>query len=111
MAVMLSSKVRRDSSEKLVVELELDTDEYRNLQGHVDNLHVFAEEALYTPARVSMRGKNEATKYFLIPRNLRKGLHIYGNVACNRLQSPDGKQIFVYMVDPYTQQLPKMEGV
>ena len=69
------------------------------LKGEINDVHVFSERVTDVPSRVSLRGKNEATKYFLIPRQLRKDLAIRGKVSCQRLDR-EGKSVFVYVIDP-----------
>ena len=97
MGEIVSSK--RHEEDKVVVELLLDHDEYRQLKGEMDDIYVFSDKVARTPSKVSLRGRNEATKYFLIPRKLRKQLAINGEVSCQRLDS-DGKSIFIYVLDP-----------
>jgi len=98
MGEIMSSKKHNDE-EKVVVELLLDYEEYRQLKGEMDDIYVFSDKTARTPSRVSLRGRNEATKYFLIPRQLRKQLAVNGEVSCQRIDS-DGKLIFIYVLDP-----------
>ena len=77
-------KIEREG-ESVLMQMKLSLDEFRQLKGELDELFVIAREASKTPSRVSMRGKNEATKYFLIPRNFRKNLSLRGKVSCQRV--------------------------
>lgn len=77
----------------------LDQDEFRQLKGEMDDVYLFSENVANVPSRVSLRGRNEATKYFLIPKKLRKKLSVNGEVSCQRLET-DGKDIFIYVLDP-----------
>ena len=97
MGAILSS--HRHEHGKVIVEVLLDQAEYRQLAGEIDNVYLFSEQTARTPSKVNMRGRNEATKYFLIPRQLRKKLAIYGGVSCQRFDF-DGRSIFIYVVDP-----------
>lgn len=92
---------RRHAGDKVIVEVLIDQDEFRQLRGELDDVYLFSENVVKTPSKVSLRGRNHATQYFLIPRKLRKDLSIGGEVSCQRLESEDGKSIFVYVLDPY----------
>ncbi len=83
--------------ERVVAEIELTRHEAKELRGEMANVTLFTEERAHVPARISLRGRNEATKYFLIPRQLRKDLNTMGSVSCQRIERPD-KDIFVYVV-------------
>lgn len=98
-AILCSRRYGKDSN-KVVVELVVDSDEFRQLRGEMDNVYLFSEDVANVPSRVSLRGRNDATKYFLIPRQLRQNLSVRGEVSCQRLESEDGKTIFVYVLDP-----------
>lgn len=95
MGFILSSKRAQD---KVVVEAMLDHQELVQLKGEIDDVHLFSEKNADLQTNISRRGKNEATKYFLIPRQMRKDLIIENAVACQRINTPD-KAIFVYVVD------------
>lgn len=97
MGIVLSSKREQD---KIIVETLLDRTEMANLRGEFDDVHLFSERAIDVHANISGRGKNEATKYFLIPTNLRKDLPTIGlsePVLCQRINTPD-KAIFIYVI-------------
>ncbi|RME53647.1 hypothetical protein D6783_01355 [Candidatus Woesearchaeota archaeon] len=83
----------------MIVEVLLNQDEFRQLKGELNDVYLFSERVAATPSRVSLRGRNEATKYFLIPRQLRKRLAVFGSVSCQRIDAGE-KSIFVYVVDP-----------
>ena len=68
------------------------------LKGHINNICVFSEDAAEIKTNLSQRGKNEATKYFLIPRELRSDLKFNEKVKCQKLET-NSKIIFVYVVD------------
>lgn len=81
--------------EQVHVALVMSKKEFKQLAGELSDLLVVARGAASTPARVSMRGKNEATKYFLIPRSFRKGLSLRGKVSCQRIDTCAGST-FIY---------------
>ncbi|MBW2990739.1 hypothetical protein KY348_03475 [Candidatus Woesearchaeota archaeon] len=95
MGSILSSRREKD---KVIIEASLDHEELVQLKGEIDNVHLFSEEVADLRTNISRRGKNEATKYFLIPRHLRKDLSIREPVSCQRINTPD-KAIFVYVVN------------
>lgn len=98
MGAILTSR-RHEHTGKVIVEVLLDPAEYRQLGGEMDNIYLFTERAAAIPSRVSLRGRNEATKYFLIPRQLRRKLSISGGVSCQRFDH-DCRSVFIYVVDP-----------
>ena len=67
MGAILSSRMKDDG--KIVFEISVDYEESIQLQGHMDNVHLFSENASDIETNISQRGKNEATKYFLIPKS------------------------------------------
>jgi hypothetical protein len=102
MGEILTSR-RHTQNGKVIVEVLLDQQEYRQLGGEMDNVYLFSERTASIPSKVSLRGRNEATKYFLIPRQLRKKLAIYGGVSCQRFDY-QGRAVFIYVVDSYKSQ-------
>ncbi len=96
MGRILGTKTTKDG--KVVFEIELSYEESLQLRGHINNICVFSEDAAEIKTNLSQRGKNEATKYFLIPRELRPGLRFNEKVKCQKLET-DSKIIFVYVVD------------
>jgi len=95
MADVLNIKNNQDG--KVLIELEVDYDEYLNLKGSIDNIRIFSEEAANIITRLTQRGAHEATKYFLIPKELRENLKMNGNVKCQRLELGNNL-FFVYML-------------
>ena len=96
MGSIVGMKTAKD--EKVVVEVELDYNESLQLKGHIKNIHLFSEDAANIKTNLSQRGTNEATKYFLIPRELRDSLTFDEKVNCQRIET-GSKVIFVYVVD------------
>jgi hypothetical protein len=96
MGKILGTKTTKEG--KVIFEVELGYEEALQLKGYINNICVFSEDAAEIKANLSQRGKNEATKYFLIPRELRPGLKFNEKVKCQKLET-DSKIIFVYVVD------------
>ena len=90
--------IRTTKEDNVVVELEMTYEESLQLKGHIKNIHLFSEDAADIKTNLSQRGTNEATKYFLIPRELRENLDFDEKVKCQRIDT-DSKIVFVYMVD------------
>ncbi len=86
----------------ILAEVLLTREEARDLGGEMENVMVFTEERAKTPSRISLRGRNEATKYFLIPKHLRKTLNTRGSVSCQRMKRED-KDVFIYVVHADTE--------
>ena len=98
MGSIISSKLREDG--KVVFEVVLDYDEAIQLQGHMDNVYLFSENISSIRTGISQRGKNESTKYFLIPRTLRKDLNFNSDVHCLKVDTKT-KFAYIYLVDKY----------
>ena len=62
------------------------------------NIHTFSEDAATIKTHLSQRGANEATKYFLIPRELRENLNFDENVKCQKIDT-ETRSIFIFVVD------------
>ena len=97
MATIISSR-RHDGNGKVVLEVLSEYDEFLQLKGHLDDIHLFTEKVAEIKTNISQRGKNEATKYFLIPRQFRKGFRFNNTTSCQRLDLGN-KVVFVYVVD------------
>ena len=96
MGSIINSKTANDG--KLIFEVLVDYEESLELKGHIKNVHLFSEDATDTKAKISLRGRKAATKYFLIPKDLRKDLKFDALVKCQKIET-QSKVIFVYVVD------------
>lgn len=90
--------VKALKGDKVFVEVVMDYEEYLCLEGHTKNVYLFSEDSARIKSNLSQRGTNEATKYFLIPRELREGLEFADDAKCQRIDS-DAVTLFIYMVD------------
>lgn len=90
--------IKTIKDDKVLVEVEMSYSESLKLKGHIKNIHLFSEDSAEIKSNLSQRGTNEATKYFLIPKELRGGLKFNEKVKCQRIDS-ESKIIFIYMVD------------
>jgi len=89
---------RMIGGDKVVFEIEMDYKDSLKLKGHVRNVHIFSEDAADIKTNLSQRGTNEATKYFLIPRELRGTLEFSKNVKCQKIET-ETKKIFIFAMD------------
>lgn len=96
MGVITGIKTTRDN--KVIVGVELDYEESLKLKGHVQNIFLFSEDAAEIKTNLTQRGSNEATKYFLIPRELRENLTFNKKVKCQRIET-NSRIFFVYSVE------------
>jgi superfamily II RNA helicase len=96
MGTILGTKTTKDN--KVICEVEMDYEESLELKGHIKDIHVFSEDAAEIKTNLSKRGTNEATKYFLIPKELRKGLKFNELVKCQKIET-DLRKIFIFVVD------------
>jgi hypothetical protein len=94
MGKILRQKLKEDT---IVAEIALTKEEARDLGGEMENITLFTEEKATVPTKISLRGRNEATKYFLIPKTLRRSINTMGSVSCQRIRRT-GRDIFVYVV-------------
>ena len=83
---------------EMILEVKMSYEESLNLKGHIQNIYLFSEDAAEIKSNLSQRGANEATKYFLIPRELRNNLTFTEQVFCQRIDFGE-KMIFIYMAE------------
>ena len=98
MGTILGSKVTGDG--KIVYTVSLEPDESLQLKGHMDDIHLFSERTAEIKTNIATRGKNDATKYFLIPREIREGIKVNSEIACQKIETRT-KVIFVYVMDKF----------
>tara|TARA_Y100000310_G_scaffold78020_1_gene74618 strand:- start:23823 stop:24134 length:312 start_codon:yes stop_codon:yes gene_type:complete len=95
MGMIVSSKIKSENN--IVLELLLDYQEALQLQGQIDNVHIFSDNITHNQTFVSTRGKKGTTKYFLIPKQLRHGVDFEQKINCQKIDLPE-KIIFIYSV-------------
>ena len=95
MGTIISSKKDGDN---VIVEVLTDYDEFLQLKGHLNDIRLIAENTAEVQTNISQRGKNAATKYFLIPRQFRKGFKFDNTTSCQRLDFKN-KVLFIYVVN------------
>ncbi len=88
----------KNDNGKIIFEVELEPEESTQLKGHYADVHLFTENVAEFETNIATRGKNSCTKYFLIPKNLRKDLDYKCPVNCQKIETKD-RTIFIYVVD------------
>ena len=88
----------KKQKEKVILQVAMNYNEAIQLNGHLTNVHLFSEETTKTETNLSQRGKNSATKYFLIPKEMRKDLKFNRKVMCQRIDN-GSKTFFIYVID------------
>lgn len=96
MGTILSSKIKEDG--KMIFEVLLSYDEALQLQGNITDVHLFTENVVDAETMITQRGKNEATTYFLVPKELRKKQKLKGKATCQKIETKT-KSIFIYVID------------
>lgn len=94
------SSVKTINDEKVTMTLELTQKEALWLKGNLDKMHVFSENNLEFETRLVQRGKRESTKYFLMPKEFRKGIIPSNSVKCNKIETTT-KNLFIFAVDKF----------
>ncbi len=101
MGAILNSRVVKD---KIVFSVCVEQEEALQLKGNVKDIHIFSERIADIRTNLSGRGKNSATKYFLIPRELRKNIKFpqTKQISCQKIDAKE-HVIFIYLVNkiPY----------
>jgi len=105
MGKIISSRKQRD---KVISEIMFDYEEHLQLKGHLDDVHLFTEHVAEVQTNISQRGKNAATKYFLIPRQFRQGFKFNNTTSCQRFELKN-KVVFIYVVNKLKVNLSKRE--
>ena len=82
----------------MVLEVCVDYDEALQLKGHMDHVHIFSEKIADVKTNMVQRGKNESTRYLLIPKGMRTNLGYRGISKCQKIETKS-KIIFIFMMD------------
>jgi len=98
MGIIISSKLKGE--EQVIFEVLMDYKEALQLNGHMENIHLFSENNVSVKTNLSTRGKGGATKYLLIPRELRKNLKFNREIKCQKIELKN-KTIFIYVLEKF----------
>lgn len=92
--------LKKLSYEKVQVNLELAHYEFVRLQGHLDKMHIFSENNFEYETRLVQRGKSDATKYILVPKEFRKNMKPSNNVKCTNIETKT-QNILIFSINKY----------
>ena len=95
MGTIISS---RKDGKKVITEVSSDYEEYLHLKGHLEDIYLFSENVAEVQTNISQRGKNAATKYFLIPRQFRNGFKFNNATSCQKIDLKN-RVIFIFVVN------------
>ncbi len=95
MGVVISSKRKNNH---VILSIKLDLNEVPKLKSTIGNVHVIPEDDAEEKSSIHERGREGCTKYFLIPKALRRGIKLKKEVACLKQES-DKKVIWAYIMD------------
>jgi hypothetical protein len=98
MGHILGSKITHDG--KVIFTVCMEHEEALQLQGHIDDVHIFSERIANIKTNVAMRGQNAATKYFLIPKEFRHNIRFSSEASCHKIETKN-KLIFLYIIDKF----------
>ena len=96
MGTILGSKLKGEG--KIIFEVLMDYEEALQLEGNMNNVHLFSDDVVHHKASISTRGKDSITKYLLIPRELRRNLDLSKEISCQKI-SLKHKTFFIYAID------------
>ena len=88
----------RKNGKKVIIEVSSDYEEYLHLKGHLEDIYLFSENVTQVQTNISQRGKNAATKYFLIPRQFRNGFKFNNATSCQKIDLKN-RVIFIFVVN------------
>lgn len=98
MGTILSTKLK--GANDIIFEVIMPYEESIQLHGHMDDIHIFSENTTEMKTNISTRGKNGSTKYFLIPKDLRRNIDLNKEINCQKIDLKE-KIIFIYSVDKF----------
>lgn len=76
----------------------MDYEEALQLEGNMNDIHLFSDRLSSRKAVLIERGNNFSTKYFLIPREIRHGIDLRKDITCQRIDIQD-KTFFIFTVE------------
>ena len=88
------------SDDKVEVTLTIDREYLKNLKGNLDKLHLFSENVLEYDSKLVSRGKDESTKYLLIPKEINYDVFARDDVNYGVIEKED-KYLFIFSVNKF----------
>lgn len=98
MASVIESKQKGNH---LFVVLKLDMEEAISFsKGMLSRIHLIPEDSHFVKSAVYEKGKKGNTKYFLVPKELRKDVKMQKKISCVKLDATD-KIIWAFFMDKF----------
>ena len=86
--------------DKIEVTLSLDRSYFKKLKGSLDKIHLFSEDVLDFDSKLVSRGKDESTKYLLIPKEINSEIFAREDVTYSVIEEPD-KLFLIFAVNKF----------
>ncbi len=91
-------RINLQKDKKISLNLIVSNDYFLRLSGHLNNVHIFSENNINYDTKIIKKGRNQNTKYLLLPRKLVKDIKNYKNVKCKRIDT-EKNYIFIFLLD------------
>lgn len=82
------------------VTLELDRKYFKKLRGNLDKIHLISTDVLDFESKVVSRGKDDSTKYLLIPKEINSEVFARNDVSYHVIEE-DKNLFFFFFVNKY----------
>jgi hypothetical protein len=86
--------------DKVEVTLCLDRTYFKKLRGSLDKIHLFSEDILDFESKLVSRGKDESTKYLLIPKEINSEVFAREDVTYSVIDDSD-KLFLIFAVNKF----------
>ncbi|NQZ85759.1 MAG: hypothetical protein HRU03_08625 [Nanoarchaeales archaeon] len=80
--------------------IEFDRDYFKNLRGSLNNIHLFCDGIMIYNSKVVSVGKNNSTKYFLIPKEINSEIFAREDIKYSVIEMTN-KFYFLFSVDKF----------
>ncbi len=88
------------SDDKVEVTLSLDREYFKKLKGNLDKIHLFSEDVLDYESKLVSRGKDDSTKYFLIPKEINSEVLARDDINYSVIEESN-KYLFIFSVNKF----------
>ncbi len=88
------------SDDKVEVTLSMDREYFKKLRGNLDKIHLFSEHVLENESKLVSRGKDDSTKYLLIPKEINAEVFAREDVNYSVIEEDD-KYLFIFSVNKF----------
>jgi hypothetical protein len=88
------------SDDRVEVTLEFDLKYFKKLKGNLDKIYLFSEDVLDFNSKLVSRGKDDSTKYLLIPKEINTEVFAREDINYSVIEDPD-KFLFIFGVNKF----------